>query len=736
MSGIQNDNEVLEGKRKGLVDIEAPLRDQIDQKLLAKLKDDKFAEKVVEIWNRANGERSERLQRRQTYLSDWDNFADASSDGPYEGTSNLHVPVTLTVLKTYHARILQALLSNMPAPKARRPDSIEREKVVEEIMKYAVKDWANEYDGIDSVLDSWVFEWCAYGSGTLKSRWECKYEKFIDVVTEHGQETRFVAGPDGNEAAVQVPTSKEVEKERVIKIFEGPQADFVPEEDFVCVGGEGDPQKADLLAHQQWMTASELWTLADRKIFDVDAVKTAIKGGDNPKARDLAGNIKQQKEQASGQSQIDTTTDKDRYQWIEVYTSYDVDGNGIGSEIVAWIHPKSCEIARATYLRRINKSGKRPFFTAEFFRRPGASHPIGLVEMIHPLAKEIDAIHNMRIDAGMFSTMPFFFYRSGSSLKPEIIKYEPGAGIPLDDPQRDVYFPNLGNRTSWGMQEEQAIQTMIERLTGISDMNLGVMTGAQGATRTATGARAMMGESNSNLDVHLKRLYRAWKQYLSHLLSMLQQRIPPGLSYRIVGDDGQDYWGWIAHQDQLAGDFDFSLDPSSADSNPQVRAEKAQNTLNLVMNPLLIQLGVVTPKHVFEAAKGMFIANGIKEYTRYIQAPPQDQWSPSPEEEANRLLRGIQVPVQMNSDHKGFIEYFQFIMKKPEILGQFSKEAVQVLAAQAQKHQQMQAALEQMQAQANNAMQMRQNAQQSQQQAPAAMNPMAGANNSGSQLPQ
>lgn len=725
MSSIQDDEKLVVEGRKKLPDIEAPLRDQIDKKLFKKLEEDQFPQRVVELWAQAQGERAERLQRRQAYLSDWDQFHEANAEGPYQGTSNLHIPVSFTVVKTYHARILQALLGNLPAPKARRADSVDREKLVAETMTYAVKDWANEYEGIETALDSWVWEWCAYGLGVLKTRWECKYEKFVDVVKVEELDTEFTVDQAGNEVAVPVVRSKEVEQERVLKVFEGPCSEFVPEEDLTIIGPNNDAQTADLVAHSQWLTASELWTLVDRGVFDEDAVKKIIKGGDNSKADDLAGSIKLQKDQLSGQNQTDTTTDKDRYQILEVYTSVDVDGDGVDSELVLWVHPDLRVMTRATYLRRVNKAGKRPFFPAEFHRRPGAKHPMGLIEILYPLAKEMDAIHNIRIDSGIISTMPFGFYRASSSLKPETIRYEPGSLIPVDDPQRDVYFPVLGNRTTFGLQEEAAIQNMIERLTGVSDLTLGVMNGNQGATRTATGVRGLIGEANANIDVHLKRLFRAWRQYLKHLLSLLQQRIPPGLSFRVTGDDGSAYWNYIQAQEQLAGDFDFEIDPSSADSNPQVREDKAMQIFNMVMNPLLIQIGVVNPRNVFEAAKGVLVAKNIKEWSRYLQEPPKDLIVMTPQEEVNRLLRGIQVPVSMNADHQGYLEYFQYIMKTPELLGSFSEGAVVALAQQAKKHEEMAAAMQQMQAQAANSMQMRQNAAMSQQQAPVGMNPMS-----------
>jgi hypothetical protein len=307
-----------------------------------------------------------------------------------------------------------------------------------------------------------------------------------------------------------------------------------------------------------------------------------------------------------------------------------------------------------------------------------------------------------------------------------VIRYSPGSLIPVDDPTRDVFFPNLGNRTTFFVQEENILQTMVERLTGISDLSLGVLSGNQGATRTATGARALVGQANANLDVHLKRLFRAYRQFLRYLLHTLQQRIPEGLSFRVTGEDGHDYWRQIRSREDLVGDFDFEMDPSSADSDPQVRQEKAQQILNLAMNPMGIQLGSVGPRQVFEAMKNYLQAFGVKEWSRYLVMPPEDTLSLTPAEEANRVLRGVEVPVTMQGDHQGFIEYFNYLISKPELLGSFSQEEVMALAAHNQKHMQMLQAMEQMQAQAQNLAQMRSNADQSALQAPAGGNPMGG----------
>lgn len=722
MSSIQDDQKVIkEGRDKKLDGVEAPLRDRIDQKLLKQLREDGFGHKIADAIRRHNAERSERLLRRQTYLADWDNFRPAEAEGPYQGTSDLHLPVTFTVVKTYQARMFQAIMSQLPMPKARRPDCIEREPMINELMKYTVKDWANEREGIESAVDSWIMEWCAYGEGTLKARWDAKYERFTDVITVPRIGSKTIVDESGNERQVPVMEEEEREEEIIHNCFSGPYTDFVPEEDLNIIGGDGDPQKADIVGHSEWLTASQLWTLADRKIFDEAAVKRIIKSGEDHKGNSLEGAFKQQQVQNSGNNGPDSTIDHDRYRIVETYCSYDVHGSGINSEVVAWVHLDSGEVVRATFLRRLNKTGKRPFFRAEFIRRPGAPHPIGLVEILYPIAKEMDAIHNITLDAGMFTSIPFGFIRANSSINPEVIKYEPGQLIPVDDPTKDVYFPQLGNKATFGLQQEQGLYTMIERLTGISDLSLGAMSGVQGAARTATGVRGLIGEANANLDIHLKRLFKAWKQYLKYMLGLLQQRVEPGFVFRITGEDGNDYWRIIQSREDLGGDFDFEIDPASADSNPQVRAEKATQVFNLVMNPLLIQMGTVNPRNIFEAAKNLLVANGIKDWSRFISEPMAQPLMLSPREEALRILQGIPVPVHPQGDHEGFVAYFEFLMSQPEMLGSFGQQEVVALAKQAQAHTQMAQALAQAQAQQANLSQQRSNAANAQVQAPTGM---------------
>ncbi len=736
MSLIQDDKEVVQGKqnRKALKGIEASLRDQVQKKLYKKLKDLDVGSIVSKIWTDGNSDRNEWLKRQQMFLDDLDVFVNEGANGPFEGSSSLHIPMPLTACKALHARFLQSIYGIEPPfnAKPRRPDSIERTQLMQDVMQYTIKDWANNYQGIEKTIDYWIWAWVTTGCGILKRRWDCQYEIYSEVkqVPEYAA-PKIQRDAEGNE--VVIPQMKLVEREFEVtkKIFEGPIADYVFNEDLLIIGGGGDPQLADSVHHRVAMTASELWTLADRGIFDADTVKEIVEGGKDHLNGMEGNDIKNQRHNNAGLNDIDSESRLDRYNIIESYMSVDVTDSGINSKVVVWTHERSRKLLHANYLRRMNKAGEVPFHKIDFHIRPGEAYGIGLLEMLHPLSVELDAMHNMRVDNGIMTNMPVGFYRASSSIDPKTIPYSPGTLIPLDDPQRDIYFPTFSNRTAYGFQEESALYTVVERLTGVNDMITGAMTGAQGATRTATGARALLSESSANLDVFLRRLQRGFRGYLKGLSHDVQERIPKGLAFRVTGEGGNDYFAQVREQEDIAGDWDFEMSANSSTSNPAIQQERTSQVYQSQLNPLLIQMGVANPSTIYTAYKEWLKGLGVKDWAAYAQKPPQYMTNLTPEDEANRILRGIPVPVTPEMDHAGFMAYFEEIFGSDELLGQFTEEQAKALAVQNKQHEQMLQALEAQAAQMANSQQMQMNQAQSQQQASPGMNPMAGGNPNG-----
>lgn len=703
-----------EGRKSKLKDVEAPLRERVQDKLIKKLEELGEGQRTVEVWNGANSRRSEWLQRQTQFQRIVDEFLEPLQEKGDDWSSNLHMPVVYTACKTMHARFMAALFGIDPpfVTKARKSANVDREPLVSDLMRYTLRSWSNYNLGVEPVVDEWLWDIVTSGSGVLKARWDRKYTRFVDVVEEQRLKNVFsVTNPETGELE-QLPQYETVEVEREVTVpcFIGPVTEAVAPEDVVIVGGGGDPQLADEVVQQSWLTGGDLWTLADSKVFRRDSVTKVIESGENAKSGDMASGIKLLRADTSGGGSLDHGYDLQRYHILERYAKIDVDGSGIPADVVLWVHKETAEILRATYLYRINKSGRRPFFRSFFHRRRGDDNGVGLPELLYSLAMEVDALRNMRVDFGLVSSMPMGFIRATSSTAAEKMRFEPGALQPVDDPQRDIHFPQLGARWSFPAQEEQYTMQQIERMTSISDLNLGVMNGNQGAARTATGARALLGESNQNLSVYLKRINIGWRQFVQYMFEMVQDKIEPGFEFRLFGEDGDKYFRQIKSREEVAGQYDFEIEGNSENSNRSIQIEQASQIVATLMNPLLIQLQIVTPAEIYNALKNQFVTLGIRDFTKYLRQPQGALRIYRPVEILDAALAGVNIPLTPEQDLQGLLALIEEFLSDDQLNGQFGEQQFMALIQKQREAEAMLQALQAQQAQVANAQQVATNA--------------------------
>lgn len=139
---------------------------------------------------------------------------------------------------------------------------------------------------------------------------------------------------------------------------------------------------------------------------------------------------------------------------------------------------------------------------------------------------------------------------------------------------------------------------------------------------------------------------------------------------------------------------DFFLEATSANSNRMIQLEQTMQVLAQTMNPLFLQLQIVTPSGVFEALKDYFQALGRKDYARFIQRPPQVVRQLSAEEELARIVNGKTVPITPDMDHARFIELAQELMSQEGVEQMYGKPQLEALRAQSGQHQAIMQAME------------------------------------------
>jgi len=606
--------------------------------------------------------------RRRDYIQDIDNFISFERNQlPFENASHLHIPITLEKLRATHARFFQALFaltdSFFVEPQTRM--DVKRLYRIRQLMRWALSRFVNNYKGIQSVMEEWIWNICAEGWGFLRLYWDTKVRKAL-VVEQDTPTLDDIKNAKDDELPVKF---KEVFK--WLTVFEGPVVENIQPED-VYFGGQGNIKTLPLVGIKTIITASDLHLLKARKMFEAAAVDIALTHPDtiDTYPSGATDTIKNQKGYNQG-VEIHNAHHKHEtfdfqpstFQVFECYTTFDIDNDGIDEEVVAWYHRSSKQILRWTYLDRITRTGRRPIYKADYIIRPGRPYAIGLCELLHSLSVEVDAIHNQRVDYGTIANMPFFFYDANSMLPNENIMIAPGKGIPMTDPKENVFFPTLSNRTAFGYQEEQLLFQIIGKVSSISDLNSGMPVSPAEMTRTQGGVAALLAEGNAQLDVVLRRIQETYAELLGDIYEMLVERLPRDFEYQVVGDDGNvqtDEETGEAQLDvltnpreEISGKVHFFIRANSAAGNKAMMRNSRTQLFQQLLNPLNLQYGVVGPEQLYEMSKALLEVSDEIDYNRFIQKP-QNADKPLPlQEELNQIRQGITPTIPLNDDHQG-----------------------------------------------------------------------------------
>jgi hypothetical protein len=183
-------------------------------------------------------------------------------------------------------------------------------------------------------------------------------------------------------------------------------------------------------------------------------------------------------------------------------------------------------------------------------------------------------------------------------------------------------------------------------------------------------------------------MQRGWRQVLRILWQMLQQRLPDGTEFRVTGRDGREYFRRVNRM-MIQQRVDFFLEASSANSNRMIQLEQTMQVLAQMMNPLFLQLQLISPSGMYEALKDYFQALGKKDYARFIQRPPQVTRQLTAEEEMARLLHGKAVPLTPDMDHERFIELAVGILKDEEAPRMYGEGTMNAVRSQMKQHEAM-----------------------------------------------
>ena len=304
---------------------------------------------------------------------------------------------------------------------------------------------------------------------------------------------------------------------------------------------------------------------------------------------------------------------------------YDLDGDGVPEDVIFWVLKEDKTLLKALPMTELFPSDppRRPLAEATFLPVKGRHEGVSLPELMEGMHDFLKETLDQGMDGGTIANSPFFFYRPTSSLKPEVIRPWPGDGIPLSDPQRDVSFPNIPFDGSFSLNAFAVGRQLQERLTLVGDLQAGrVPAGKSSALRTVGGINTILAQGEARPERVLRRFFMGFAEIFKQMHELNQYFFPDEKQIRVLGitEPGEDPYPKIVRSSNLNGRFVFDFRASILNASKVARQQGLDRLLTILVNPLMIQLGIVGPEEIHRMVRDSAKAQGV-DPDRYLKEP-------------------------------------------------------------------------------------------------------------------
>lgn len=444
-------------------------------------------------------------------------------------------------------------------------------------------------------------------------------------------------------------------------IFDGPRPTVLDYEDVyyphraenLQIPGPSNPNGSAHVIMKSYPTIDEIKRLAKSGYYDLitkDELDKIEAVSQQQSTEGQSSRLQKDRMQGTQETRTEPVVSHKQLTRIMCFDMYDIDGDGLDEDVVFWMILETKTVLKAMYLTEMFPSNppRRPFAESSFIpvrgRRTGISLP-ELMEGTHDLLKQFT---DQVVDGGTIANAPFGFYRPSSSIKPEVIRLWPGEMYPLNDPQRDVYFPNLpGQSQAFGLNMMTLIGQTQDRLTMQSELQFGrIPKGQASALRTEGAQQALLMQGEARPERILRRFFLGLTEIWAQIHELNQRFLPPKKKFKVAGytEPGQDPYHEIKSQAEIQGRFQFDFQANVLNSSKQALQGALERLLGVYLNPMTVQLGIVGPDGVYQLLRDYGKAWG-QDPDKYLTAPlPDSNLPPILAEEAISAMLNDDIP--------------------------------------------------------------------------------------------
>lgn len=517
--------------------------------------------------------------------------------------------------------------------------------------------------------------------------------KVLETIRETVQE-QTTDPISGLPAIIDTPVERVIEREKEVVDFDGPDFQVEELEDWIVPKNAIDIESADHFIRRTYVSTDDLLDMRDEGKLDakiltkelIEQFRSLAKTGGTSASDTTSGiAVKQEKDIQEGLPVIAQGREEEiaLLNWLGRFR---LDKDERSTEIVAFYQSDKNELLGVCRLIDIYPDGRRPFIHSQAIMDVKRFWGIGMAELLEPIQREMDAIHNLAISAGEGAIGPLIVASPTSGFNPENTKYEAFSILWTSDPN-SVKAINLGqiNLAPYVLFMQQFL-AFGERLTGLTDPQMGRQFDRPNAPRTFGQQAMLQQESNVRLLLDMRLERENLKMLLRRIWEMDKRFLSKPVFFRVTEEQAED----VLTEEDMQGEYDFDIGPVTAISN---RAQKMQESLQAFA--LAQPLGF--PPVTLALFKKILQKLGHADVAALLPEPKEMQPPMSPQEEETRVLQGETVEPSPMSNHDEHIAHHQATLQnwqKHEIMdgisfAQTNPQALTRLQVLIAKHEQL-----------------------------------------------
>lgn len=721
---------------------------------------EKVVAKLIDKFNGNIQDRSDWAERRIQRTAKYRGWREIKTY-PWENASNAHLPIIMTDVQRTEDTIHNAVLSTRPVMNAKAANrSIEpKEKTVDQLLDHQVFVENQGETKIGNLISSFCQDgqFIAYTPYIKEKQktsranvldfppanvsWDAWILKQLQVLypkstilpgknapwqwivrEEHPLTGEIVTNKldvyqDTDDAQVQLVCHKDE------VIFDGPA--LIPKEleDIVVPGrcenlqpySMSNPTGASHVFMVEYPSKDEVLRLVDSGFYDEVGPKelAAIRALMEPKgdAQDPEAQKILQDDLTGVTPNMKSDPADEPLTRIMYFGRADLDNDGFEEEVVYWYLKEPRIMLRARYLTEVYPvvPMRRPFSMAKYLPVNGQFYAIGLIELMESGYDIIKKTFDQMIDSGDLTNTPWGFYRPMSGIRPEVMRMGPGDLYPTNSPKDDVYYPTLPQgMAAFGSNVIAMVGQILDQATLVGQLQLGgVPQGKSAALRTTSNMQALLQQGDARPERILRRFFTGLVEIWTQFHELNQIFLPKEKKFRISSavTKEKDPYVTITNREDITGRFEFEFGASILNTNRALAQSALGDMLGMLINPLLFQLGIVTPTNVYTLLADSIKARG-QDPEKYITPPSNDPMANGPKISLEDAIMSIMngyfpygSPMEPLQEH---LQKLQEFVKDPNNIGHFSPSQVQMLSQYAaQRIQEFQQQMQQAQMMAN-----------------------------------